>query len=186
MAKKNKRHVMAHQFLLSQLQTELRSTHRLRHTRIIEFELKKTRLRRSRSKADLKELMDGIRGQRLKILVVDDMPDVGEIMKDWLAFEFGAEVNVVDSGRAAIDDVNQNSYNCIFLDLMMPDMDGVETFLKLKDFIKRECIVLMSADPDCPEWEKAVKLGLSPIPKPIDDKKEDVANILFGCQGQTS
>lgn len=177
---------MAHQFLLSHLLTELRSTHRLRNARIIEFELKKTRLRRPRTKADLKELMDGIRGQRLRILVVDDMPDVGEIMRDWLAFEFGAEVNVVASGRAAIDDVNQNSYNCIFLDLMMPEMDGVETFLKLQDFIHRECIVMMSADPDCPEWEKAVQLGLSPIPKPISNQKEEVANILLGCQGQTS
>ncbi len=177
---------MAHRPFNLHFQNDPRSPHQLRNLRIIEFELKDSRLRRSRSKAELKELVDGIRCQRLRILVVDDMPGVGEIMKDWLANEFGAEVKVVESGRAAIDDVNQNSYNCIFLDLMMEEMDGVDTFLELKDCITRECVIMMSADPDCPEWEKAVRLGFSPIPKPINKRKEDIADILVGCQDRTS
>lgn len=171
---------------LFNLQTGRRSQYRLSNLRLIEFELTTTRLRRSRSKEALKSLVDGIRSRRLRILVVDDMHNVGETMREWLANEFGADVTLVDSGRAAIDDVSQNSYNCIFLDLMMPDMDGVETFLNLKNSVKTKCVVMMSADPECPEWEKALQLGLNPIPKPIHKQKEDIAEILHSCQSEIS
>ena len=60
-----------------------------------------------------------------KVLVVDDNiinRKVATAMLDSYAFQ----LHEADSGQAAIDLVNENDYDIIFMDHMMPEMDGVE------------------------------------------------------------
>src|ERR1043165_2793096 len=61
-----------------------------------------------------------------KILVVDDDALNQRMMKLLLTRE-GYEVDVAPSGFAALEAIKPQKYYVVFMDLQMPDMDGIET-----------------------------------------------------------
>ena len=67
-----------------------------------------------------------------KILVVDDEKDILEMLKYNLEKE-GYEVNVASNGKSALEKAIKVKPNLILLDIMMPEMDGVETCRKLRE-----------------------------------------------------
>ena len=71
----------------------------------------------------------------MKTLIVDDDPINRKFFKAMLD-GFG-EIDLARSGIEAIEYVNQQlktqkSYDVIFLDIMMPEMDGIETLQKIR------------------------------------------------------
>ncbi|MCL6476881.1 MAG: response regulator transcription factor [Peptococcaceae bacterium] len=62
---------------------------------------------------------------RTKILVVDDEVKIRELVKAYLQKE-GFTVEESGNGREAVGKVRAAGYDAIVLDLMMPDMDGLE------------------------------------------------------------
>ena len=71
------------------------------------------------------------RGRVGSILVVDDEETVGlgisEILKDE-----GFEAAYVISGIEAVEAVRQRPYNLVFMDIVMPGMNGLEAFREIK------------------------------------------------------
>ena len=67
-----------------------------------------------------------------KILVVDDEPMnhkmIAHIMKD----EPRYEITVANNGRETLKELHQQKYDLIMLDVMMPDMDGLETLRHIR------------------------------------------------------
>ena len=59
------------------------------------------------------------------VLVVDDIPTNLKVMEGLLA-PYKMRVDVCESGIEAIEKAAQNDYDIIFLDHLMPDMDGIE------------------------------------------------------------
>ena len=82
----------------------------------------------SASNSDKEELMLS----KKKILVVDDEPDIIEFLSYNLSKE-GAKVYTAANGIQAIEKAKKKSPDLILLDVMMPEMDGVETCLQLRD-----------------------------------------------------
>jgi len=78
-----------------------------------------------------------------KVLVVDDEETVGigmsEILKD-----AGFEAVYVTSGREALEAVEGASYSLIFMDMVMPVMNGLETFRKIKHITPKSRVVLFT------------------------------------------
>ncbi len=68
---------------------------------------------------------------RAKILVVDDEKDILELVSYNLQKE-GFEIATSKNGEEALTLVNKESYDLIILDLMMPDIDGMELCKVLK------------------------------------------------------
>lgn len=68
----------------------------------------------------------------MKALIVDDNTLNLKIAQR-LVEQQGLEVDAVTSGFECLDKVRENYYDIIFMDIMMPEMDGVETFKKLKE-----------------------------------------------------
>ncbi|GMR04871.1 MAG: hypothetical protein BMS9Abin23_0788 [Thermodesulfobacteriota bacterium] len=66
-----------------------------------------------------------------KILVVDDEESVGiglsEILKDE-----GFEAIYVTDGTAAVDAFKENGYDLVFMDIIMPGMNGLDTYREIK------------------------------------------------------
>lgn len=65
------------------------------------------------------------------ILVVDDEP----LITDSLAYSLrreGFEVNTVDTGKLALQAIQENKPDLIVLDLMLPDMSGLEVCRRLR------------------------------------------------------
>ena len=67
-----------------------------------------------------------------RILVVDDEPDVRTIVVTLLESDGYAVANA-SSGEECIDQVKADPPDLIILDIMMPEMDGLEVMVKLKD-----------------------------------------------------
>jgi len=66
-----------------------------------------------------------------KILVVDDQPINVQLLKRKLEKE-GIEILTAYSGQEALDVVSRNKPDLILLDVMMPDMDGIEVCQRLQ------------------------------------------------------
>lgn len=83
---------------------------------------------KSSSNSDREDLMLS----KKKILVVDDEPDIIEFLSYNLSKE-GAKVYTASNGIEALERAKKKSPDLILLDVMMPEMDGVETCLQLRD-----------------------------------------------------
>jgi two-component system response regulator VicR len=67
-----------------------------------------------------------------KILVVDDEPDTIDLVKLILEPE-NMEVVGAKSGFECLESIEEEHPDVILLDIMMPDMNGWETFHKIKE-----------------------------------------------------
>ena len=76
-----------------------------------------------------------------KILVVDDEPDILELVQYNLEKE-GFAVQTASNGIEAIDLASQWSPHLILLDVMMPEMDGMETCIKIRENAKLDHAVI--------------------------------------------
>lgn len=68
----------------------------------------------------------------LKVLVVDDTAVNLEVFKNLLK-ETKIDIDAVISGRYALARCQKKKYDLIFLDHLMPDMDGIETLKRLRE-----------------------------------------------------
>ncbi len=83
-------------------------------------------------------------GQDIRIAIVDD--DI--VIRTVLAKTFQtihAKVDQFESGNAFIEKVLAQSYDLIFLDLMMPGLNGFEVLLKLKESEIKTPVIVLSA-----------------------------------------
>lgn len=67
-----------------------------------------------------------------KILVVDDNAMNLKVMLRLLK-PYRIQVATAESGREALEKINSMEYDCIYLDHMMPEMDGVETLHRIRN-----------------------------------------------------
>ena len=67
-----------------------------------------------------------------RILAVDDEPDVLSLVKLALKTE-GYEVLTATNGKDALDIANKEKPDAIVLDIMMPEMNGMEVFQILRE-----------------------------------------------------
>ncbi len=63
--------------------------------------------------------------ERVRVLVVDDDPDIGEFVSLALS-DLGYDVDAVRNGRAALSSIDERPPGLILLDMRMPVMDGWE------------------------------------------------------------
>lgn len=82
-------------------------------------------------------------GGSLRILVVDDNVDAGVVLSMLLEME-GHRVEVVHSGKEAVEKAGNGLPDIIFLDLGMPGMDGIETARRLRALPDAEGIYLVA------------------------------------------
>ncbi len=67
----------------------------------------------------------------IRILVVDDEP-MNRMVAEGIFRDYGMQVKTAGSGREAIEICGKEDFDLIFLDHMMPQMDGVETLHHLR------------------------------------------------------
>ena len=66
-----------------------------------------------------------------RILVVDDEASIVDSMSTILRYE-GFEVDVASSGRAALQKAQETAFDLIVLDVMLPDLDGLEVTRRIR------------------------------------------------------
>ncbi|MGD0854504.1 MAG: response regulator transcription factor [Dehalococcoidia bacterium] len=93
---------------------------------------------------------------RRKILVVDDEPKVGDLIKAYLDKD-GYEVLLSTDGKDALDKARNYKPDLILLDLNLPEVDGIEVFRNVRTFSEVPVIMVTARDD---EVDKIVGLQL--------------------------
>jgi len=106
----------------------------------------------------------------LSILLVEDNM-INQKVTIRLLKRFGYIIDVSDNGLKALEAVKKKKYDIIFMDIQMPEMDGIEATKQiLKMFPKDKCpvIIAMTAAVMKGDKEKCLNAGmLDYIPKPV-------------------
>jgi len=105
-------------------------------------------------------------------LVVDDIVSNIYVTKGML-HPYGLKIETVCSGFEAIDKIKNGAvYDIIFMDHMMPQMDGIETTKRLRAMGYTNNIIALTANALIGQEEKFLQNGFDGfIPKPIDSRE---------------
>ncbi|MCM8830943.1 MAG: response regulator [Candidatus Omnitrophica bacterium] len=105
---------------------------------------------------------------RKKILVVDDEKDIVDFLGKFLE-KFSIEVIKATSGNDAINLYKMHLPQIVFLDINMPDMDGISVLRQLRSLNPSLKVIMITAIEDKYFQKKAKKYGaIDYITKPID------------------
>ncbi|MEP4534831.1 MAG: PAS domain S-box protein [Cyclobacteriaceae bacterium] len=97
-------------------------------------------------KSDEQVIVKQFTSSHPKILLVDDN-DINRRVAVSILEKSGCKVKEASSGKEAIELVKEHTFDLIYMDIQMPDMDGIETTKKLRSEIKKPLppIVAMTA-----------------------------------------
>jgi len=108
-----------------------------------------------------------------RVLVTDDNHINLKVIKNTLEY-YGLAVDTAPSGAEAIQLCRQNTYDLIFMDQMMPVMDGIETMHQLREMGVSCKIVALTANAILGVREELMKEGFDEyLSKPIQFRELD-------------
>ncbi|NUR84613.1 MAG: response regulator transcription factor [Nonomuraea sp.] len=114
-------------------------------------------------------------GPEARLLVVDDEPNIRELFSASLRMA-GFEVLTAADGREALRVAEQSSPDLVMLDVMLPDLDGIEVAGRLRSAGRRVPVLFVTAK-DTPEDRLAgLGLGEDYVTKPFS-LEEVIARI---------
>lgn len=116
----------------------------------------------------------------LKILIVDDEIKIREVVKEYSKVS-GYECHEAQNGKIAIDMVKDTEYDCVILDIMMPELDGFTAAKKINE-IRKTPIIMLSARTEEDDKLYSFDLGVDDyVTKPFSPK-ELMARIKAVCE----
>ncbi len=95
---------------------------------------------------------------RIRILVVDDELIVRESLIAWLR-KSGYDVAGADGGRRAMEMLDEADYDLVFVDIMMPDVGGLEVLGHIKENFSQSMVVMITAYGSVQTAVEAMKRG---------------------------
>ena len=105
-----------------------------------------------------------------KILVIDDSA-TNVFLLQTLLEDYGYEVVFAYSGKEAIKHIDEQNFDLLLLDIMMPEIDGYDILDKLtrEQKIKSTPVVMVTAKEDAESQQKALDMGaVDYITKPVN------------------
>jgi CheY-like chemotaxis protein len=86
-----------------------------------------------------------------RILVIDDSEFVREFLSDCLS-EAGHEVLIAENGTEGLELFSSKTPDCVLLDVLLPDIDGIEVLRRLRGVNASVPVMLMTGDD--PGWAR--------------------------------
>lgn len=103
-----------------------------------------------------------------KILMIDDEEDFLAVMSERLKAR-NMQVSTASSAKEGLEKATSGTYDAVILDLMMPEMDGIETLKILKEKKPELEVILLTGHATIKQGIEAMKLGASDLfEKPAD------------------
>jgi excisionase family DNA binding protein len=109
-------------------------------------------------------------------LIVDDDIGVRQLIEDAVS-EQGYKVVAVESGERALEELERQRFDLIFLDLVLPGLSGVDVIRAIKERNSRIVVAVITGHGDDPIALEAMSLGpLFFIRKPF--KMSDITEVI--------
>lgn len=114
-----------------------------------------------------------------KILVVDDEKSVQESLK--LVLSDNYKVVVASSGNEALSKIANNDIDIVFLDIILPDTDGIQVLKEIKKIYPEKPVIMLTAVSKVSTAVESMKIGAYDyITKPFDvDEIRLIVRRLF-------
>ncbi|MDH5714968.1 MAG: sigma-54 dependent transcriptional regulator [Candidatus Aminicenantes bacterium] len=93
-----------------------------------------------------------------RMLVIDDEPSMQEVLKKLLKDD-GYEVTVASSGNEGLHKLEQSGYDLVICDVMMPDMNGLQTLEEIKKLEPEQMVIMITAYGSVEDAISAIKGG---------------------------
>lgn len=94
----------------------------------------------------------------MKILIVEDEPSLQELIKQSLEKERYV-VECASNYNEAIDKIEIYDYDCVLLDIMLPDGSGLSLLEELKKLHKKDSVIIISAKDSLDDKIHGLELG---------------------------
>ena len=113
-----------------------------------------------------------------RILVVDDSNLMVSVIRKFILSEFpDAEVIEAHSGEESLKKFETEHPDLVFMDIMMPGMDGMTALEKIRHMNTRAKVVMCTSMKEAEQEQRAKTAGaVGYITKPFS--KEDIANAI--------
>ena len=126
---------------------------------------------------------ESFRAEEAYILVVDDTRMNLDVMKNLLK-KTGIRIDTAGSGQEALELVRKNTYDVIFMDHRMPQMDGIECFRRMKQLPDHKCpeapVISLTANAVSGAREEYLREGFADyLTKPIDSGRLEEMLIRY-------
>jgi two-component system, NtrC family, response regulator AtoC len=131
--------------------------------------------------------MDRVRGgegmDRIAVLVVDDEEQVRTFLGELLGSS-GYQVRCASSGSQALEMLSGGSFDVVLLDVMMPEMSGLEVLRRYRASGGGAPVIVLSALSGAEDAMRAMKMGASDyLSKPFSsDELEDAMSRALGSR----
>jgi two-component system, NtrC family, response regulator AtoC len=111
-----------------------------------------------------------------KILVVDDEPSIRKVLQTLLEVD-GYKVDTVASGKEALERVGSGDRpNLIILDVLMPELDGIETLRQLMQIDRTLSVIMLSCSNEVTTVVEAIRIGaMDYLTKPFEKPELEAA-----------
>jgi two-component system phosphate regulon response regulator OmpR len=109
-----------------------------------------------------------------RILLVDDDPRLAEMVSEYLG-EAGFRVTIASDGRTGLEHLAREPFEALVLDLMLPDMDGLEVCRQVRASAASASeipILMLTARGDAMDRVVGLELGADDyLPKPFEPRE---------------
>jgi DNA-binding response OmpR family regulator len=114
----------------------------------------------------------------MKILVVDDEIEICNLLEEYFTAK-GHVMIKATSGKEAIEKTKAQKPNLVFLDIRMPQVDGMEVLKQIKEIDKSIVVTMVTVVKDEEIAKKALRLGAYDyVTKPISFDYLDKITLL--------
>ena len=121
--------------------------------------------------------------KKMTAMVVEDEAVANELLSSTFK-NFFKEVTSAFNGKEALELFKEKKPDIVFVDIIMPEMDGIELARKIREINPQQMVVVISASNDIQKISETIEIGVNSfIQKPIDTKKiiellENVTNLV--------
>ncbi len=109
--------------------------------------------------------------KKMTAMVVEDEKVANELLSSTFK-NFFSDVSSAFNGKEALEMYAKNVPDIVFVDIIMPEMDGIELARRIREINPNQIIIVISASNDIQKISESIEIGVNSfIQKPIDTKK---------------
>ncbi|MDC7243307.1 MAG: response regulator [Sphaerochaetaceae bacterium] len=108
-----------------------------------------------------------------KIAIVDDEQDILNILEQFLSRSKNFSIKLFNNPKNAINEVKSNKFDLIILDIMMPQMDGIDFLKEIKKSSVKAKVIMMTGYSTHDRMVECLELGVDDyVKKPFSSLKD--------------